>query len=29
MIIIDPLLENEDKKNEFGDLLWHKRQRAA
>ncbi len=29
MLIIDPLLENEEKRNEFGDLLWHKRERRG
>ena len=29
MTIIDPKLENEDKKNEFGDMLWHKRERRG
>jgi malate dehydrogenase (oxaloacetate-decarboxylating)(NADP+) len=29
MLMIDPLHENEDKKNEFGDLLWRKRQRRG
>ena len=29
MPIIDPLLEEENKKNEFGDLLWLKRQRRG
>lgn len=27
MQLIDPLLEHEDKRNEFGDMLWLKRQR--
>jgi malate dehydrogenase (oxaloacetate-decarboxylating)(NADP+) len=27
MQLIDPLLEHEDKRNEFGDMLWQKRQR--
>jgi malate dehydrogenase (oxaloacetate-decarboxylating)(NADP+) len=29
MIMIDPMIENEDKRNEFGDLLWRKRQRRG
>ncbi len=29
MPIIDPLTENEDKRNEFGDLLWQRRQRRG
>ena len=29
MQLIDPLEELEDKRNEFGDLLWHKRQRRG
>lgn len=29
MIMIDPHHENEDQKNEFGDLLWAKRQRRG
>lgn len=29
MIIIDPRIENEDKRIEFGDLLWRKRQRRG
>ena len=29
MPIIDPLIEEENKKNEFGDLLWLKRQRRG
>src|SRR5262249_7427642 len=29
MIMIDPTEENEDKRNEFGDLLWRKRQRRG
>jgi len=29
MQLIDPLVEHEDKRNEFGDLLWHKRQRRG
>lgn len=27
MQLIDPMLEHEDKRNEFGDMLWKKRQR--
>lgn len=27
MQLIDPLLEHEDKRNEFGDMLWQRRQR--
>ncbi len=29
MIMIDPLQENEDQKNYFGDMLWRKRQRRG
>lgn len=29
MQIIDPQVENEDKKNDFGDMLWGKRQRRG
>lgn len=29
MPIINPIFENEDQKNEFGDMLWHKRQRRG
>ena len=29
MTIIDPLLENENQRDEFGDLLWKKRQRRG
>jgi malate dehydrogenase (oxaloacetate-decarboxylating)(NADP+) len=29
MPIIDPLTENEEKRNEFGDLLWQRRQRRG
>jgi malate dehydrogenase (oxaloacetate-decarboxylating)(NADP+) len=29
MLIIDPRIEDEDKRNEFGDLLWRKRQRRG
>ena len=29
MLIIDPYLEEEDRRNEFGDQLWRKRQRRG
>ncbi len=29
MLIIDPYIEEEDRRNEFGDSLWHKRQRRG
>lgn len=29
MQLIDPMDEHEDQRNEFGDLLWHKRQRRG
>jgi malate dehydrogenase (oxaloacetate-decarboxylating)(NADP+) len=29
MQLIDPLIEHEDNRNEFGDILWHKRQRRG
>lgn len=29
MTIIDPLTENRDKRNEFGDMLWQRRQRRG
>ncbi len=29
MLIIDPYIEEEDRRNEFGDLLWKKRQRRG
>jgi malate dehydrogenase (oxaloacetate-decarboxylating)(NADP+) len=29
MQLIDPLVEMEDKRNHFGDLLWHKRERRG
>lgn len=29
MQLIDPIDEHEDKRNEFGDMLWHKRQRRG
>jgi malate dehydrogenase (oxaloacetate-decarboxylating)(NADP+) len=29
MTIIDPIMEDESKRNEFGDLLWRKRQRRG
>ena len=29
MTIIDPIVDHEDKRHEFGDMLWHKRQRRG
>ena len=29
MVLIDPFMEHEDKRNEFGDMLWLKRQRRG